>query len=205
MYNKNIASTRLLQKGIEQSFLKKDTFEIIISKVKKGTNLIMHSHNERQIGILLKGEFIFKTCDDTYYMKEIGCNYIVNSNILHSAEATEYFIALDFKYLRNIPLSDTALLKNSIKNSIEFFDNNHRISYFFNKSKQLKILLNKDYTYYFIANKPTIIELNQEKLFYKDMEILALKTTSEISNLTLEVGVLVILISTPKETLNYGS
>lgn len=97
MLNKVGIKTKV-KDGFDQCKYTEKDFEIIVSLINEGTDLVSHSHQHEQFGYCFRGKFNFM-----YENNKVQLNpkeyYILQSDIEHSACAINDFYALDFKYI----------------------------------------------------------------------------------------------------------
>jgi len=201
----SIEKHREIQNDITQFFFTRNTFEIIISKVKKGAKLQWHSHKEAQIGIFLHGKFLFKTCNDKIEMKKHGDSYIVEPEVVHSAEAKEDFFAFDYKYSsfskKNRIQNKLIYKKNIFQNSNVIETNDTLITHFYTGNTSFSIDIEPNYNYYFIASKDVYIKTKNNEVFYKKMEILLLHSNTSNFLLISKEKTSIILIKEKRITI----
>ena len=95
-----IAEFREVKQGFNQMFLVSDTYEVLLNDIKKGTDLSSHSHLHKQFVYCFKGEFGLLVNGQNHRVAP-GDSLIINSEVVHSADALTDFMSIDVKYISN--------------------------------------------------------------------------------------------------------
>lgn len=107
-----------IQQEIKEGYLRshyiKDNIEILLSKIRKDTNLDLHEHQHLQFGYCFEGEFILIVGDEEYTIPTEG-TYLLEGNIPHKALMLEDIYSLDFKYNVTYALKDKIIINMFMK------------------------------------------------------------------------------------------
>ncbi len=95
---KDVTEVRTVKKGYEQGYLVSGNYEILLNDIKKGTDLDAHSHYHSQLVYCFKGEFDFYIKGKSHRIVP-ELSLIVNSQVIHAADALADFRSLDVKYI----------------------------------------------------------------------------------------------------------
>ncbi|MGM3175778.1 cupin domain-containing protein [Dickeya lacustris] len=87
------------ENGIRQYSTRRGDTEILISHIPPKTKIKAHSHQQAQIGMILKGELYMRVGDESQVMSALESIYVSPPDILHGGEnkTDEEVVAIDIK------------------------------------------------------------------------------------------------------------
>lgn len=187
---KEITETRLVKEGFSQAYLITDSYELLYSDIKKGTDLSSHSHLHKQFVYCFQGEFDLIVNEKKYRVAP-GNSLIIDTEAVHSVDAVNDFRSIDLKYISGEKeASDIrfGVFEEKINNNEalieEVFFNGFKLTRIMSKndSAVIELNINQKRDYIIIVSRQTKIRINNREWQLFPMKIYKI---SEKENLSL--------------------
>jgi len=191
LHIENLTKLNIDEIGIKQVSHTAEDFSILLTTVAKGKVFNSHHHVTRQYGYCFNGEFTFYSDEEPYNLSE-GKEYLLQSDVVHSASATEDFYALDYRFLSSEDLPERINLQ--VLNKIQEDKNIKIKGKKLGKSKVFSVegnglidwsLLNisTDEVIYIVSGDKTICNCSESMYVLKPMEIYKI---TDVTNFSVE-------------------